>query len=64
MIEVSTINGMRRMINIRSISTIGELRDEKASNVVITLSNGETIFVRNTYEEVKKLYFEQVIPNA
>jgi uncharacterized protein YlzI (FlbEa/FlbD family) len=52
MIEVSTVNGWRRMLNTRWIVSISELSGETGSNTVISLSNGETVFVKDAYENV------------
>lgn len=56
MIEIVTTNGFRRMINVLSIATIGELRSDKRSNTVITLTNGEKIFADDNYDIILKAY--------
>lgn len=52
MIEVVTVNGFRKSINVKSISTINELRNTGKSNTVIVLMSGETVFVDDTYDLV------------
>ncbi|MEI2319047.1 hypothetical protein [Bacillus paramobilis] len=65
MIELVTVNGCRRLIKAEHIVQIGELSNEKASRVVITLSTGETVFTTNSYEFVKEQYLNvMVIANA
>lgn len=61
MIELMTVNGCRRLIKAEHIVQIGELTAEKASNVVITLSTGETVFVTNEYEYVKEAYSRTLV---
>lgn len=56
MIEVITKNGYRRMIKCSLIASVGELRGE-SSKSVITLSNGEVIFVVDSYQELKEAYY-------
>lgn len=58
MIEVVTTNGFRRSVHPYYIVTIAELRNSGRSNSVITLSNGESVFVDDTYESVKAKYSE------
>lgn len=65
MIELITVNGCRRLIKAEHIVQVGELSNEKASRVVITLSTGETVFATNEYESVKEQYLNaMVITNA
>ena len=65
MIELTTVNGCRRLIKAEHIVQIGELTADKASNVVITLSTGETVFASNKYESIKEAYScAMVKPNA
>lgn len=56
MIELTTVNGFRRMVRVDQVSQIAELPDSKRSNTVITLENGETIFAANSYNDVKEMY--------
>ena len=51
MIEVVTINGFRRLIRIDMIASVHELVD-KRSNTVIVMTNGETIFAANKYDDI------------
>lgn len=58
MIEVVTVNGYKRLIHSKYIVTVGELSEGGRSNTVITLNTGETIFVANSYSDVKALISE------
>lgn len=55
MFEVVTVNGFRRLVRSEYIVAISELRNNGRSNTVITLSNNETLFVENTYDQVKAM---------
>lgn len=54
-IEIVTTNGFRRLVNLDSISSIGELRNNGRSNTVIALKNGEPVFADDTYDNVVEL---------
>ncbi|MDQ0270801.1 hypothetical protein [Cytobacillus purgationiresistens] len=53
MIEVSMVNGCRRLIRVESIVQIAELPHGKNSNIVISLTTGEVIFAADDYDAVK-----------
>ncbi|USL89273.1 hypothetical protein vBBceSLY1_00054 [Bacillus phage vB_BceS_LY1] len=53
MIELTTVNGFRRLVNVKGIASISELKGNSGSNAVVVLESGETIFVADTYEDIK-----------
>lgn len=56
MIELTTAGGYKRSILADRIIEIAELPAEQRSSTVIKLTNGETIFVKNSYEKVLEMY--------
>lgn len=56
MLELTTVNGFRRMVRLDQITKIAELPDSKRSSTVVSLENGETVFASNNYNEVKQMY--------
>ncbi|MDA9472673.1 flagellar FlbD family protein [Enterococcus sp. 5H] len=56
MIELTTVGGYKRSILADRVIEIAELPAEKRSSTVIKLTNGETIFVKNSYEKVLEMY--------
>lgn len=61
MIEVCTVNGYRKSIHPQSISCISELPyREGKSKAVISLVNGQTVFIEDRYDDVMRMYNGQV----
>lgn len=55
MIEITTVNGFRRLMRLDQITQIAELPDSKRSSTVLTLENGEAIFASDNYVDVKEM---------
>lgn len=58
MIEVVTVNGFRKMLNVEFIVSINELRNNGRSNTAIVMSNNETVFVDDKYDSVNEMYMQ------
>lgn len=56
MIELTTVGGYKRSILADRVIEIAELPAEQRSSTVIKLTNGETIFVKNSYKKVLEMY--------
>lgn len=55
MIEFVTINGFRRAVQPEQIASVSEIGKGR-SNSVVTLNNGEVLFVANTYDDIMNAY--------
>ena len=60
MIEITTVNGFRRLVRLDQITQIAELPDSKRSSTVISLENGEAVFASDNYVDVKEMYREEL----
>lgn len=58
MLHVYTVNGFRKMLAISEIATISEMRDTGRSKAVITMKNGEVVFVANRYDDLERALYD------